>query len=129
MRKKRDLEGQEEKHIGSFSSLLGVIEDYQPAEAYPPEYFTYFKMLSQEHVFTKADTGVAVARSVKNDVDAVEAAIRFEKDSILFYYEIKNFVPIGSQPVVDELIAQEQEHYTKLMLFKNELLKVKGNIQ
>ena len=64
--------------------------------------------------FTKNKQGYEIARTIRNDKQALELAIGFEKDSILFYYEMKRYVWEGFHKDVDKLIAQEQEHLKKL---------------
>ena len=108
------LAGEEKKHIGVFSGLLSSIEKYEPAESYPGEYFAYLKALADQHVFTKEKKGAVVAGRVKTDLEAVETGINAEKDSILFYNEMKKFVPQGQFGVIDKIINEEKEHLRKL---------------
>jgi multimeric flavodoxin WrbA len=112
------LAGEEEKHIKVFENILSEIKKYEPSEAYPGEYFAYLKALSEEHVFTKKRKGLDIAKKVKNDKEAIELGIGFEKDSILFYYEMKKVVLEGEHKAIGALIEQEQEHLRKLSELK-----------
>jgi len=115
------LAGEEEKHIAVFQKILGSLENYQPAEAYPGEYFAYMSALSGEYVFTQINKGEEIAKGINNDKEAVEKGIGFEKDSIIFYAGMKKVVPDYDQKVVDELIAQEQKHLRQLAELKKKI--------
>lgn len=115
------LAGEEEKHIKRFEALLSQVKKYEPSEAYPGEYFAYLKALSEGYVFTKANKGAEIAKNIKNEKEAVGAGIGFEKDSILFYHEMKKFVLGGERNIVDKLVEEEQEHLRKLTEIKRTL--------
>ncbi len=115
------LAGEEEKHIVIFQRILDSVEKYEPAEAYPGEYFAYMNALASDYVFTRKDKGAEIARTVKSDVQAIEMGIGFEKDSILFYEGMKKVVPDSDHAVVDGLIGQEQNHLMQLSKLKKKL--------
>jgi len=112
------LAGEEEKHIKTFEAIVSKVKKYEPSEAYPGEYFAYLKALSQEYVFTEKGKGLDIAKAVKSDKEAIELGIRFEKDSMLFYHEMKKVVMEGEHKTIDDLIEQEQEHLRKLSELK-----------
>lgn len=114
------LAGEELKHEKVFEAMLAVIGKYEPQENTDKEYSEYLTALSKEHVFTEKNTGRTTAAGVKNDLQAIELAIGFEKDSILLFYEMKNLVSADGHPTVDKLIQQEQEHLLKLTQLKGE---------
>lgn len=115
------LAGEEEEHIITFQRILNSVQKYEPSEAYPEEYFAYMNALAKEHVFTQKDKGVEVAKKVKNDKEAIEFGIGFEKDSIILFEGMKKIVPEYDIKIVDSLIAQEQNHLKKLSELKNAL--------
>ena len=115
------LAGEEEKHITAFRKILDSVHKYEPAESYPEEYFAYMNALAKEHVFTQENKGGEIAKNIKSDKEAIESGIGFEKDSIIFYEGMKKVVPENDLKILDELIAQEQDHLKKLSNFKNSL--------
>ena len=115
------LEGEEEKHIATFQKILDSVRKYEPPETYPGEYFAYMKAFADEYVFTRKDRGREIAKNAKSDKDAVDLGIGFEKDSIIFYEDIKKVVPDGHQKPVEALITQEKAHLYKLLELKNNL--------
>jgi len=108
------LAGEEEEHMKKFESILSAVKRYEPGEAYPNEYFSYIKSLSGEYVFTKDKKGAEIAAAVNSDKEAVDLGIGFEKDSILFYEEMKKFVLEEEKNIVDKLLDQEKQHLRKL---------------
>ena len=114
----KHLASQEERHISVFEDMLSVVKKYEPSEAYTGEYFSYIKALSEEHVFTKKEKGKEIAATVKDEMQAIELGIGFEKDSILFYHEMKNFVLESEHVIIENLLKEEQKHLEKLSLLK-----------
>ncbi|MBP7216533.1 MAG: hypothetical protein KBA46_04525, partial [Candidatus Omnitrophica bacterium] len=115
------LSQEEARHITTFTKLLSKVEQYQPTEAFPQEYFSYMNALASDHVFTQKDKGKALAGKVHTALEAVDMGIGFEKDSIIFYEGMKKVVPASDQKIVDELIQQEQYHLRRLTDIKNTL--------
>jgi rubrerythrin len=115
------LAEEEKKHIEVFSKILDSVHKYEPPESYPGEYFAYMNALARDYIFTQKDKGEQIAKKTKNDREAIDWGIRFEKDSILFYQGMKKVVPEYDHRVVDELIAQEQSHLQQLSDLKEDL--------
>jgi len=115
------LASEEEKHIAMFLKILDSLENYEPKEAFPQEYFAYMKALAEKYVFTQENKGSEIAGNTKSDKDAIELGIGFEKDSIAFYNGMKKVVPEGDVKIINGLIAQEEEHLKRLSDLKNSL--------
>lgn len=111
----RFLMEEEEKHILVFWKILDSLKEYEPQETYPGEYFAYMTMLAGEYVFTQSDKGRETAKNTKNDKDAIDVGIRLEKESIVFYGEMKKVVPEDQGAAVEKLIDQENAHIFKLL--------------
>ena len=112
------LAGEEEKHIKSFKSLYESLKDYKPEIADEEEYYSYIKMFAEMNVFTKKAGLENMIGKIHKKEDALNMAISFEKDSILFFAEIKDMVKTSQKEAVDHLINQEKEHLKKLMTMK-----------
>lgn len=109
------LAKEEEDHIKRFENILSNVKKYEPSEAYPDEYFAYIKSLSGEHVFTKDKRGSEIAKNIKTEPEAIELGIGFEKDSILFYQEMKRFVLEPEQGIIEKLLEEEKKHLKMLL--------------
>ncbi|MDY7033335.1 MAG: ferritin family protein [Thermodesulfobacteriota bacterium] len=115
------LAGEEEKHIKSFQSLYESFKEYTPDVADKEEYYDYINMLASMNVFTKKEGIDEVVSRMKNKKDALDMAIRFEKDSVVFFTEIKGLVRESEKDSVENLICQEQSHLRRLLrLLKSE---------
>ena len=62
-----------------------------------------------------------MANRVDNDIQAIELGISVEKDSILFYYDMKELMPRQVQPMVDKIIIEEKSHLRQLSELKKKL--------
>ena len=112
------LAGEEEKHITAFQKLLESVEKYDPQEAYTDDYHAYMKALAGDHVFTGKNIGAEAAKKANTDKEAIDMAIGFEKDSIVFYLEMKQMVLQHDARTIEALIAQEQSHLKRLLEVK-----------
>lgn len=115
------LAKQEEEHIQVFQNILEKTPAYDPAESYSGEYLAYMKALASEHIFTKENKGKEVAGNIKNEREAIDLAIGFEKESIIFYGAMKKTVAAEQLNILDELIKQEQGHLAQLAEIKSKI--------
>jgi rubrerythrin len=51
---------------------------------------------------------------VQTEQEALKLAMSFERDSILFFKEMKDFVPEGEKKFVDQCIEEERKHLIRL---------------
>lgn len=115
------LEREEEGHIAVFRKILESVKEYEPPETYAGEYSAYMTMLAGEYVFTLPDKGKYAAKKIKNDKEAVDLGIKFEKESIVFYEGMKKAVPEDQAVIVEKLVEQENTHLFKLLKLKNRI--------
>lgn len=105
---------EEAKHRKLFEAMAAKVgKDYKPPESYPGEYCNYLKAYADNLVFTE-EKMEAQFSGIKNVEDALEFAIQKEIESILYYLEMKNFVPAPQREEVDRIIDEERQHYLKL---------------
>ena len=115
------LAGEEERHISAFQKILDSVQKYNPPEAYPGEYFAYMNALASDYVFTQENKGAEIAKQVKDETQALDMGIGFEKDSILFYEGMRKVVPEYDHKILKELIGQEQSHLRQLSELRKKL--------
>jgi rubrerythrin len=115
------LAGEEEKHIDVFKKILASLASYGSPEPSPGDYLAYMRALASEQVFTQKDKGKEIAAGVRSQKEALDLAIGFEKDSIIFYEGLKKSVPENEHKTVEQLIAQEQGHLRQLTELKSTL--------
>lgn len=105
---------EEAKHRKLFEAMAAKVEkDYQPPESYPGEYCNYVRAYADNLVFPEQEPDAQFS-GIKNVEDAVEFAIQKEIESILYYLEMKNFVPAPQRDEVDRIIEEERKHYLRL---------------
>jgi rubrerythrin len=114
------LADEESKHRETFSKMLQSVEKFEPPTSYPDEYFAYLQAYADSVIFTPDDLKRKV-ESISSSRDAIEFGIRRELDSILYYQEMKSFVPESQKETVDKIIAEERNHFLKLSSMKKEM--------
>ncbi|MBA7505298.1 hypothetical protein ES706_03964 [subsurface metagenome] len=115
------LADMEREHIRTFQSMLAEADKYQFPETYAGEYTAYLQALVDSAVFTDDFVTSEMATKASSDIEAMELAIGAEKDSILFYYEMKDIMPQRAQPTVNKIIAEEKSHLRQLSELKKKL--------
>lgn len=114
------LADEEKGHIKKFEDILSTLRweelDMTPAEQ--EEYTLYLKALADARVFTTELKARECAATVRNELDAINLAIGFEKDSLLFLHAMKAMVPGEDAFAVEELQWEEMMHLKKLVGLK-----------
>jgi rubrerythrin len=111
----------ERQHLKTFQDMLGEAGGQPAPEAASREYSGYFQALVDNAVFTDDMITSEMATRAENDIQALELGISAEKDSILFYYEMKDLMPRRFVPLVDRIIAEEKSHLQQLSEIKTKL--------
>ena len=118
------LADMEREHIRIFQGMLAEADKYQIPETYAGEYTAYLQALVDSAVFTDDFVTSEMATKTNSDIEAMELAIGAEKDSILFYYEMKDIMPQRAQPTVNKIIAEEKSHLRQLSELKKKLADI-----
>ena len=108
---------EEKKHKAFYENMLSGIETEQ--YAFAPEDEEEYKLYMETLIATSRGTPAITEAQLNNTMYALDYAISREKDSILFYVGLKNFLPMGQRDKVDAIIAQEGQHMYKLYNFKH----------
>ena len=111
----------EEKHIKTFQSMLGAVGEYKPPEMYTEEYDLYMKALVDSAVFTDDKVAREMAEKAASSAEAIQIALGAEKDSILYYSEMRNLVRERDREVVNRIIEEEKSHLRQLSDLKKKL--------
>ena len=114
------LAQEENSHIKRFEEILSGFKDEEldmpPAEL--EEYTLYLKALADARVFPTELKAREEAIGIKSERDAINLAIEFEKDSLLFLHAMKEMVPGEDVFAVEELQREEMLHLKKLVALK-----------
>ncbi len=111
----------EREHSQIFQGMLSKADKYQFEAASTEEHTAYLQTLVESAVFTDDLVTSELATRADSDIGAIELAISAEKDSILFYYEMKDIMPQRAQPAVNKIINEEKLHLRQLSTLKKRL--------
>jgi rubrerythrin len=115
------LADMEREHIEIFKGMLAEADKYQFQADEGEQYSAYLKALVDSAVFSDDLVTSEMAAQAESDIAALELAIRAEKDSILFYYEMKDIMPQRVQLTVNKIITEEKSHLRQLSGLKKKL--------
>jgi rubrerythrin len=101
--------------------MLTEADKNQVSKAHSAEYAAYLQTLLDSAVFTNDMVTSELAVNAESDIEAMELAMGAEKDSILFYYGMKDIVPKRVQLTVDKIINEEKSHLRQLWELKKEM--------
>ncbi len=111
----RELARQEQRHYVAFQKMaapLGSIHE-APTSA-NEEYQYYLKATLEGHLFSGPDKALAVADKAEDATLALQGAIGFEKDTLLFYYDLRDLVDESDREVLGDIILEEKSHVQRL---------------
>lgn len=115
------LVSMEREHLKLFQEMLDKTGEEMPPEASTHEYNDYLQALVDDAVFTDDMITSEMATQADSDIEALEMAIGGEKDSILFYYEMRDIMPRQTLPMINAVIAEEKSHLQQLSSIKKKL--------
>lgn len=108
------LAEKELRHEKTFSELKEITGNEEP-EGWD-EVSRYLRAIVESEFFLGKTKALPELQQVKSVEDAVKFAIGFEKETMLYFYEIRNVVK--EKDVVDEIINEEKSHIMWLSKFK-----------
>ncbi len=113
-----DLAKWESEHVHVFNRLREALPDSAKRESsFDPnqELLLYLQATADSHVFLRNKDIQELASQCKTPLEALELAIAFEKDSVVFYTTMKKVTPeeFGKKEI-DRLIGEEIAHISLL---------------
>jgi len=115
------LAEEERGHEKAFTALRDQLGVHQPHETYPGEYADYVAVLVGGKTFPDEEGAIQLAQQAGGDVMAIDTAIAFEKNTLLFLNEMRKLVPEKDRATVDVLIDEERQHLVDLSAIRGEL--------
>jgi len=108
------MAGEERRHEREFTELRQQLGGYIPAESLEGEYLAYVRALVNDRFLPSEGKAREAVLRAANDREVIQAALRFEKETLLFFSEMKHFVPQRHAPVIDTLMGEERQHIADL---------------
>lgn len=110
-----DLAVQERGHYQLFQRMLGDVElaPALPAAEYD-QYDTYVRAALENALFAGPDKALALAKQAADRETALRAALGFEKDTLLFFYDLRDMVREADRETITKIIREEKKHVRRL---------------
>lgn len=118
------LTDMERGHLKLFQGMLAAADKYEIPETCAQEYSPYLQALIDSAVFTEEKITGEMATRADTSMEALELAIVAEKDSILFYNEMKEMMSQEAKETLSKIIAEEKSHFEKLSALKKKLVTI-----
>lgn len=109
-----ELALQEQYHRRAFRQMgRGVVEVALSPEQWG-EFQAYTGALLQNHFFANPENALNIAAEAEDEQSALRAALSFEKETLLFFHELRDAVRGPGQQTVDRIIQEEKQHVQRL---------------
>ncbi|MDY7041812.1 MAG: ferritin family protein [Chloroflexota bacterium] len=110
-----DLADQEVKHYAVFAELSHKVRA-KPlmTDDEWDQYMAYLNATVQSAFFEGPDKALAAAEVVMDEKEAVRMAVGFEKETLLFFYDLRDAVPAADRPFIEKVVAEEKSHIRRL---------------
>jgi len=116
------LAGEEEKHLKTFQGLYDVLKERGEQAPYNwEEAKLYLKALIDSRFFTGPDKAIQMAKESKSEIEALNSAIGFEKETLLFFYGMLKVVKPAKNNLIKKIIEEEKKHVRKLSDMKSRI--------
>jgi rubrerythrin len=110
-----DLAVQEQYHRRAFQQMgRGVVELALSPEQWD-QFQAYTGALLRQSFFEKAGGALSQSVEAMDEQDALQAALGFEKETLLFFHELRGVVKGPSQQTVDHIVEEERRHIQRLV--------------
>jgi len=120
----RYLAEEEGKHLQTFQGFYDTLKEGPETTPYNwEEAKLYLKALVDSRFFTRPDQAINLAKEAKSELEALNSAINFEKDTLLFFYEMLEVIKLGDRNLVKKIIEEEKKHVRRLSTLKGKLTK------
>jgi rubrerythrin len=108
------LAKEEERHERVFAGLLPEEKEHRPAQEYPGQKSAFIQALLEERLLPAGELVERVLPGLKSDAEVLDFALGFEKDTIIFFYELRHMLDAAQRGIMDEIMAQEKAHVERL---------------
>lgn len=110
-----DLAEQEVLHHAAFEKMSKTTWDrsLMPAEQWD-EYLMYLQATVQSAFFEGQDQALALADQVTDEGEALRMAMDFEKETMLFFHDLRDMVSADDRKTLKRIIDEEKSHLVRL---------------
>ncbi len=110
-----DLAQQEVAHYKTFQRLAGDVESAPDlsGEVYD-QYEVYLHVALENALFAGPEKALALAEKAEDRETALRAAMGFEKDTLIFFYDLRDMVAEKDRETISAIIREEKRHLRRL---------------
>jgi len=110
-----DLAEQEVQHYEVFAKMRqGARHKALMSDDEWEWYLSYLNNTVDSALFRGPDKALAAAHDVTDEKEAIRLAIGFEKETLLFFYDLRELLSVADQTFVTEIVNQEKGHIRRL---------------
>lgn len=110
-----DLADRERAHRAVFEGMaerVGTVPE--PSGSDVGDYASFLEVALDHAVFSGPDKALKMAERADDRAAALQAAMGFEKDTMLFYYDLREMVSASDRKVITHIIREEKQHLRRL---------------
>ena len=112
------LAEKELRHEKTYTEMRNMVGDEEP-EGWE-EISHYLRAIVESEFFMGKNKSLPSMERIKTVMDAVNYAFEFEKETLLYFYGVRDAV--REKELVEEIINEERSHIMWLSAFKNVLV-------
>lgn len=110
-----DLATQERGHYQVFRQMAREVEPVpELPEPVAADYQAYVEVALDQAVFSGEDKALRMAEQAEDRDAALRAAMGLEKDTMLFYYDLREMVAESDRETISTIIREEKKHLARL---------------
>jgi rubrerythrin len=110
-----DLAEQEVQHYDTFKKLSKTqwAQPLMPDDQWD-QYLMYMQATIQNAFFEGEDKALALAEQASDEKEALRMAMGFEKETLLFFHDLREMVSEGDEKTIKHIIDEEKAHLRRL---------------
>jgi rubrerythrin len=112
----QELADEEQDHYAAFQKLSSATSWDQASvpEMEWDQYMNYLQATIQSAFFEGSEKALALAEEVSDSREALQMAMGFEKETMLFFHDLHDKVSGPDKEIVESIIAEEKKHLHRL---------------
>jgi rubrerythrin len=109
-----DLAIQEQSHRRAFEHMGRDLVQLVLSDEQWEQFQAYSDALLRQSFFAKPENALNQAAQAEDERTALQAALAFEKEAMLFFYELRDLVKGGGRDTVTRIVEEEKQHIQRL---------------
>jgi rubrerythrin len=111
----QELAARERRHYEIFEDMAKTVgPPPEPAGEAVGDYASFLRAALDNAVFEGPDKALRIAEEARDRDAALRAAMGFEKDTMLFYYDLREMVDETDRATITDIINEEKQHLRRL---------------